>query len=67
MDADQTEKRQLNCFLCLHFFITYEPAHPYGCRAMGFKSTRQPSEVVFSSSGMSCQMFKAKAPKKNNP
>lgn len=66
MDSDQTKKQQPNCYLCRHFFITYEPAHPYGCRAMGFKSNRQPCEAVFANSGMPCQLFEAK-PKKKKP
>jgi hypothetical protein len=64
MKADQTKKGQPNCNLCRHFFITYEPAHPYGCRAMGFKASRQPCETVFASSGMPCQMFEARIAKK---
>ncbi|MEW6429606.1 MAG: uracil-DNA glycosylase [Thermodesulfobacteriota bacterium] len=49
-----------NCYRCLHFFITYEPALPYGCRFMGFKSARLPAEAVFASSGMHCQSFTKK-------
>lgn len=64
MDANHTRKQQPACYLCLNFFITHEPAHPYGCRAMNFKSVRQPSEVVFASSGMSCQLFERKPSRK---
>ena len=46
-----------NCMLCKHFFITYEPARPRGCRAYGFKSSAFPSQVVLSSSGAPCQFF----------
>jgi len=42
---------------CRHFFITYESSHPYGCRALGFKSKEMPSRVVYASSGMECQSF----------
>jgi len=45
---------------CLHFYITYEPAHPYGCRALNFKSLQYPAVVVFASSGIHCQAFSAK-------
>jgi len=61
MNNGKTAKRQPNCYVCQHFFITHEPANPYGCKAMGFKSTRQPSEVVLTSSGMFCQMFQSKS------
>ena len=33
---------------------------PFGCRAMHFKSARNPAQVVFSSSGMECQLFTPK-------
>lgn len=50
------------CRKCVHYFITHEPEKPYGCRAMRFKSKRNPALVVFESSGMQCQVFKAKKP-----
>ncbi len=62
--AEGTEKKP-NCHQCVYFFITHEPAHPYGCRGMNFKSARPPSEAVFASSGMICQMFKPKESKKS--
>jgi hypothetical protein len=33
---------------------------PYGCRAMKFKSAKNPAQVVFASSGMHCQLFMMK-------
>jgi len=49
-----------NCFACRYFYITHEPANPYGCRAMGFKSAHNPALVVFSNSGLQCQLFSPK-------
>jgi hypothetical protein len=49
-----------NCLQCKHYYITYEPSLPYGCRAMRFKSARNPAQVVFSSSGIHCQLFMLK-------
>lgn len=49
------------CLQCIHYYVTHEPAMPYGCRAMHFKSAHNPAQVVLSSSGMECQLF---APKK---
>jgi hypothetical protein len=46
-----------NCMLCKHFFVTYEPARPRGCRAYGFKSVAFPSQVVLATSGTPCQFF----------
>jgi hypothetical protein len=37
-------------------------ARPYGCRAMGFKSKKNPAQVVFENSGLECQIFVAKKP-----
>jgi len=52
---------QANCFACRHFYITYEPQFPYGCRIMEFKSKQPPYLAVYTSSGIACQSF---APKK---
>lgn len=52
------------CRNCNHYFITHDPAKPYGCRALRFKSDRNPALVVLESSGMNCQLF---SPKKNSP
>ncbi len=51
---------KVNCLACRHFFITYRPDHPYGCRALGFKSKELPSRVVLASSGLNCQAFTSK-------
>ncbi|MBA3015984.1 MAG: uracil-DNA glycosylase [Proteobacteria bacterium] len=53
----------VNCLACRHFYITYEPAHPYGCRSLSFKSREMPSRVVYASSGMECQSFSKKETK----
>lgn len=58
-EPKKTQSRP-NCFKCRHFFITYEPSHPYGCRVMGFKSKKLPSITVYESSGLECQVFEIK-------
>ena len=55
---------KVNCLACRYFYITYEPSHPYGCKALSFKARELPSRVVYISSGMACQSFAAKAPPK---
>lgn len=50
------------CIKCVHYFVTYEMARPYGCRAMGFKSKKNPARVVFENSGLECQLFLARKP-----
>ena len=63
----KTEKKveKINCFNCSHFFITYDPHEPYGCRAMGFKSRQFPSDVAESCSGLKCQMYTPKKKRQN--
>lgn len=49
-----------NCIKCVHYYVTHNPAQPYGCRGLGFKSTQNPAAMVFASSGIECQIFKEK-------
>ncbi len=63
-----SETKRPNCFACIHFYITHEPSHPYGCEALNFKSKQLPAIVVFTSSGIHCQLFTAKeSGSKNQP
>ncbi len=55
-----------NCFECRHFFITHEPALPYGCRAMGFKSRELPCAVVLRSSNAPCLLLEPKSKPPNS-
>lgn len=52
-----------NCLECAHYHITWDSQFPYGCRAMNFKSKRQPQLDVLESSGGYCMRFEPK----NNP
>ncbi len=51
---------KINCYRCVHFFITYQQSQPYGCRAYGFKSKAMPSIVVQQSSNVPCGAFTEK-------
>jgi hypothetical protein len=62
---DGKESGKINCLNCSHFFITYDPHEPYGCRAMGFKSRQFPSDVAESCSGLKCQMYTPKKKRRN--
>jgi len=59
MDRNPNNNRPV-CSQCQHFCITWDPAFPYGCRAMGFKSKHHPSVAVLSSSGIRCLQFEKK-------
>jgi hypothetical protein len=50
----------VDCFKCKHLSITWDKFKPYGCKAMGFKSTRLPSIDVFINSGHKCLLFEEK-------
>jgi len=60
MSGKHRETQSVNCFGCRHFFITHEPALPYGCRAMGFKSRELPCSVVLRSSDAPCLLLEPK-------
>ena len=59
-DKGANASRRINCFDCLYMHITWQPAHPYGCRAIGFKSKVLPSLEVFKNSGSPCMHFSPK-------
>jgi hypothetical protein len=43
--------------------VTWDPSAPKGCHAHGFKSTETPSQLVFASSGIHCQLYSPRAGK----
>ena len=49
------------CHACRHYFITHEPAWPYGCRHFAIKTRAVPSLEIERTSGRSCQAFSPKA------
>lgn len=52
--------KAIACRNCRHYQVTWDPALPYGCRAHGFKSRKNPAAVVFESSGIECQLYTPK-------
>ncbi|MCJ8501761.1 uracil-DNA glycosylase [Desulfatitalea alkaliphila] len=55
-----TDNAPIDCHKCRHYYVTWEKAHPHGCRALGFKSRFLPGAVVRSSSGTTCLYFEAR-------
>jgi hypothetical protein len=55
---------RVNCFQCRHFFVTWDPDCPRGCKAYEFKTHQMPSAVVYSSSGQPCLKFEPKQQQK---
>ncbi|TYP68075.1 uracil-DNA glycosylase [Paenibacillus methanolicus] len=53
---------RIDCMKCRHYYVTWDPAFPRGCRAFGFKTRALPSQTVLSSSGKACMNFEPKPP-----
>ncbi len=45
------------CRHCIHYRVSWDPRMPHGCAAHGFKSSRNPAQVVYDASGLPCQLF----------
>jgi len=60
MAQDDRKSAIVSCQRCCHYQVTWDMQKPYGCRAHGFKSRRNPALVVFESSGVECQLFEPK-------
>jgi hypothetical protein len=58
-DAEGGKKR-VACIKCRYYQVTWDAHQPYGCRAHGFKTHRNPAVVVYESSGFECQLFEEK-------
>ncbi|MCW7752813.1 uracil-DNA glycosylase [Desulfobotulus sp. H1] len=56
----KTQKKRINCYRCRHYYITWEPKFPHGCRGLNFKSREMPSLAVFRSSGQPCHFYTPK-------
>lgn len=53
---------KIDCIKCINFYVTWDKARPYGCKALKFKSKKMPSLVVLESSGKDCMLFERKEP-----
>lgn len=53
------------CQGCIHFFVTYDPGFPYGCRIMGFKGRRHPYAEVRAVTGGPCVARQVKRGQEN--
>jgi hypothetical protein len=52
--------KPVDCFSCRHFKVTWQPAWPYMCLAMGFRSRSLPSLEVFRVDGAQCRAYLSK-------
>lgn len=51
----------VNCWQCRFFATSWDPALPYSCKLLGFKSRSLPSVQVMQLDGRPCQGFEPKA------
>ncbi|RKN84328.1 uracil-DNA glycosylase [Paenibacillus ginsengarvi] len=58
-----TQTVRINCMKCRHFYVTWDPKFPKGCKAYGFKTQGLPSQTVLASSGKPCYQFEEKPTK----
>jgi hypothetical protein len=46
-----------NCYDCISYYVTQEPAFPHGCKMFGFKDSDLPSQEVYKSTRCHCKVF----------
>jgi hypothetical protein len=56
----EPSKKILGCSGCTHYHITHDANFRYGCRALDFKSQRQPILDVIEASGQQCHYYQQK-------
>jgi hypothetical protein len=49
-----------DCWKCAYFTVSWDPAKPYACKLMGFKSRMLPSFEVKMADGHDCRGFTSK-------
>lgn len=54
---DPPREARAACLSCAHFYVTWDPRFPRGCRALGFKSRELPCAAVAQASGQDCLYF----------
>ncbi|RFU67969.1 uracil-DNA glycosylase [Bacillus sp. V59.32b] len=51
---------KINCMTCKHYYVTWDPHFPKGCKAFQFKTSAIPSQEVLRSSGQRCMKYEKK-------
>ncbi|MFZ4713609.1 MAG: uracil-DNA glycosylase [Bacteriovoracaceae bacterium] len=52
--------KQKDCMNCKHFYVTWDPKFPRGCRAYEVKTANSPWQVVAQATSEGCVQFEAK-------
>lgn len=48
------------CRKCKHYYVTWDPKYPHGCRGFNMESKQHPGLVVQKNSGQECLLFEPK-------
>ena len=56
----ESGRKATTCNNCTHYYITHDTHFRYGCRALDFKSQRQPVLDVMEASGQQCHYYHQK-------
>jgi len=51
----------VSCVKCAHYYVTWDPSFPRGCRLFGFKTSAQPSAMVYEATGGRCKNYQDRA------
>ncbi len=54
----------MTCKDCLHYYITYDPNNPNGCKIFNFKAKKMPIQILLDQGEKSCLAFEDKIEKK---
>ena len=59
------DNKRIPCMKCVHYYTTFDPRAPRGCKLYEFKSGLMPYILVKQSTGHDCTHFKER-PKKDD-
>ncbi|MFW6338533.1 MAG: hypothetical protein ACOC25_06355 [Alkalispirochaetaceae bacterium] len=62
----EKRERPPDCLSCVHFYVTWNPSFPRGCRVFGLQSRELPSRVVYRNTGHHCPSYRRR-PEKRRP
>ena len=55
-----------SCMKCIHYFSTFDPTRPRGCKLYGMKTAQFPNILVKKETGKECLGFQERAKAKSN-
>ncbi|MBA57622.1 MAG: uracil-DNA glycosylase [Gammaproteobacteria bacterium] len=58
--SEKSAQKEVNCWNCCFFSISWDPNHRYRCQRLGFKSRQLPSIDIRQIDGRDCLYFKTK-------